>query len=668
MLDVTNINEFPKEIFTNIFSNLEVKDFPSTSRVNKLWMCQSIKFIEERELPIIINFTTCLGKNLNAEPSLLQKVIQMGSDAKIHKSASLIEIRSSIYRIKEEILSLIIKYIPLAEINRVQESFKNVIKPIFFEDFFQITEFFFRIFLAKNKPTEIKNPELSECCQNLVRCGLLNNGIENTKLINGSTAQNNLFKEIFKILLKKRAIDKAIEMVENSTFDKSFICNQCKDLIKEGDFYIAFKIAEKGLKGSIYYKAEFAEICKDLVAKIINNNTLLKCFIMDMFVIFTEKGTIDYFMEIAAHITELSFSGSLILQHMSIAFIAKGDINNAIKIAIKIPRLASKAFVFQEIAKNLMANEGLDNVIKVARTLDKAERELFIQSTFVILIEKEDFYNATKFIHIESCYSINYYKNRYTICKPEIIFISPLAYAFKMLTEYWMSYLDENCTVFSPPKKEYLDQVIDIAKTLPNEKKTGFSLRRICIDLTKTGNFEKAIDLAKTISAFFKRKLTFKLIVSELIKRDSIIKAIEIAGSLPSDVRDEVLSYISKILLMEKNINKAVEAAIIVQNVKKRKAIYRHIFKSLILADKIDQALQITETKIPDSDKNFCFSIISKASFKAGNLGTAIKIAKTISDPIEANSVFQYIIDRLKKWGDMDTAAKIEQHKSEIII
>lgn len=137
----------------------------------------------------------------------------------------------------------------------------------------------------------------------------------------------------------------------------------------------------------------------------------------------------------------------------------------------------------------------------------------------------------------------------------------------------------------------------------------------ICAGFTKKGMLEQAMEAANCITDIDLRNRGVANIVLEMAKRGNISEAASIAGSLPLDLREQVLKRIASSML-------------------------KHL-------EHLEQAEEAAHREIPEMLRNYIFANISVRFLANGNVPRMIGIAERISDENLRERVFAEIAEKL---------------------
>ncbi len=129
-------NALPREIISMIFSYLNPKDIQSASVVNRHWNDLSIYTAKHKQSCRIKAFAKFLGENLPEVPKR-EQLFSIAKDNQILDAENLKQIKSSIYTTRKRFVELL-KDLDIEYLNNLEKSPEYIIKPIFFENIFDL--------------------------------------------------------------------------------------------------------------------------------------------------------------------------------------------------------------------------------------------------------------------------------------------------------------------------------------------------------------------------------------------------------------------------------------------------------------------------------------------------------------------------------------------------
>lgn len=259
----------PPELFEKALSNLDDESIRQASLVNHCWKHAAIETVRSKKLMIKF-FAEFLGENLQLKsyPNQRKKLLEIESDLKI--SASLIQIRSSTYKMKENILN-ILKTLEEKDLKSLKELSKDK-TPKFFENIFDLVRIYQRLDQANQiRDNGTKSSTLWDISEMLEKIGEIEKSI---KVV--STIADDDRRKYAVLLLERGEIDKSIKVANTITDNgmKSTILQDISKMLEE-----TFEI-EKSIKVASMIPNDdiksytLAYIVRGLVKKVYMNRAL----------------------------------------------------------------------------------------------------------------------------------------------------------------------------------------------------------------------------------------------------------------------------------------------------------------------------------------------------------------------------------------------------------
>lgn len=358
-----------------------------------------VKNCQRQRGVLIKQFALSLGTNLpdvSNRHYISRRFFSIGESINNLSTESLIEMRSSIYRTKEEIFRLL-NMVQQDKLKILESSLKSEVPP-FFNDLFDLSGKYKQIDAMRSTPK--KNTELSRFSQDLVQSGIIGVGMGMAGKIPERSLQSSTYKKIFRILIKIREFVLALEAVHNiekGPKKNTFLLLNCKVLMKKRDCLAAYLISQfitvkkEKLLGKLCIGLSEAgqgdkayEIVQALDSKV-PYSTEDKYLIL-MSKAFMEWGNMDNSLKFATKISGVVLKCRH-LEEMYKVLMEKGDIVNTFKAAMTAESAGADLFIL-DIAKAVVAKGNLDEIMKMISPIDGTSRSILVSLIVTIHVPR----------------------------------------------------------------------------------------------------------------------------------------------------------------------------------------------------------------------------------------------------------------------------------------
>lgn len=212
--DGLTINHLPVEIFIKIFSSLDDKDIQRASLATHSWNVIAVDTVARNEFSKVKKFADFLSKSMPENSSeATEQLFAIGSDRKILNSISIMQVKSSINVLHDQILKILIN-LNENDLNNLEELSKNEPKPKSYEHIFALAKIYKKLEEADQLEEFEKNIALKEIPKQLASYGRVDKALEVAAMMTNKFTQSLALKEISAVLIENGNFDKAEEVAK----------------------------------------------------------------------------------------------------------------------------------------------------------------------------------------------------------------------------------------------------------------------------------------------------------------------------------------------------------------------------------------------------------------------------------------------------------------------
>lgn len=206
-------NILPLEIFERVLCYLNNIDIKKTGSISCLYREASITPAKREEFSKIKAFSTFLANHLDEDSYAKERkaLFDMGSNTIVLNSVNLMEVKSSIYIERERVVN-ILKDLKESDLKSLEE-FSKDIKPLFFENVFELVKIYMKIPKAHEIPDEIlKGCALKDIALEFLKLGQIEKAIEIANIIVCEEYKGIVLQNVSLRLMESEKIEEAIAL------------------------------------------------------------------------------------------------------------------------------------------------------------------------------------------------------------------------------------------------------------------------------------------------------------------------------------------------------------------------------------------------------------------------------------------------------------------------